>query len=97
VDEVELTVSVGVAGGVTGVVLYPQVGGVTVAGMTEHVSATGLLNPPIAPTVTVEVAEPPGLTWAGLKAEAATLKSFTGRFTVAVCTNPFEVPVTVMV
>ena len=64
--------------------------------VTLHVSVTGRLYPLIEVNVTVEVPELPAFTAAGV--EAAMLKSgtFTVRLTVVECTNPPEVPVTVM-
>jgi len=76
-----------------------HVGGFAVAGAIEHVSATDAWNPLTEPTVTVDVAEFPGVTADGLSGEAAMVKS--GRFTVSItevlCTNPLAVPVTAMV
>lgn len=61
--------------GVTDPKLKLHVGEFADAGKTEQVSITGLLNPLIALTVTVEVADPPGLTAGGLSGEAEMLKS----------------------
>ena len=68
-------------------VSWEVVPALTLAGLTEHVGARASedctvhesvidpLKPPIAVVVTVEVAEPPGFTDTGVKAEADTLKS----------------------
>jgi hypothetical protein len=90
-------VSVEAVPGVTDERLKPHVGEFADAGETEQVSVTALLNPLIALTATVEVAEFPGLTEAGLSGEAEMLKSWTLRVTVVVCANPLDVPVAVTV
>lgn len=77
--------------------MKPHVGEFADAGETEQVNATEASNPLIALTMIVEVAEPPGLTEAGLNGEAEMLKSWTLRVTVVVCANPLDVPVTVTV
>jgi hypothetical protein len=61
--------------GATEVWLKSHVGKFADAGVTEQVRVTEAPNPLIALTVTVEVAEPPGLTAAGLSGEAEMLKS----------------------
>lgn len=52
-----------------------QVGASAGAGVTAQVRATELLNPPIAATVSAEVDDAPGLTVAGVSAEAVREKS----------------------
>ena len=61
--------------GATDVWLNPHVGEFADSGETEQVSVTGAPNPFSALTVTVEVAEAPGLTAAGFSGEAEMLKS----------------------
>jgi hypothetical protein len=70
--------------------------------LEEHVSATALLNPPTAVTVTVEVAEPPGATVAGEAALAEIWKSAvvpdsTVNVSAAMCERLPEIPVTMTV
>jgi hypothetical protein len=75
VDAGLATASVDAVPGLTDAGLRPHVGEFAVAGETEQVSVTALLNPFIAVTAIVEIADAPGLTEAGLNGEAAMLKS----------------------
>jgi hypothetical protein len=74
VDAVVLTVSVDGAPGFTEVGLTPHVGELAVTGETEQVSATAPTKPFSALTVIADVADAPGLTEIGVKAEAARAK-----------------------
>jgi hypothetical protein len=71
----DATVSIEAVPGVTDPGLKPHVGEFADAGETEQVSVTEAPNPSISLTVIVEVADPPGLTAAGLSGEAAIPKS----------------------
>jgi hypothetical protein len=82
--------------GVTGLVeklVALQAGGGEPAPVTLHVRLTGRLYPLSAVRVTVDVADVPAFTAAGVVAEIR--KPFTAKFTVAVCMSPPNVPVTV--
>lgn len=91
-----LTVSVGVPfPPLTIAELKVHAGAVAAAGVIAHVRFTVELNPPAGATVTVEVAEPPGLMLAGASAVAVNLNDDTVRLAVAVLTRFPEVAVTV--
>jgi hypothetical protein len=59
-------------------------GDAAVAGVTLHVRLTFELKPPEAVTVTVDVAEPPGVTVAGENAVAVSAKPVTVKLAVVV-------------
>jgi len=88
VDAVVVTVRVDGVPGVTDEGLKPHVGGLAVVGETEQVSATELLKPFTAPTVIVDVAEVPGLTKFGLRADAAMVKVGSAYLTTKASARP---------
>ena len=70
-----VTVSVGFAGTVTGDWLMPQVGMFVCTGVTTQERVTDPLKPLSGCTLRVEIAETPGSTEGGLKADAVRTKS----------------------
>jgi hypothetical protein len=93
-DAVVFTVSATGVPGVAELGLTEQVGASAGIGDTAQVNATEPLNPAGAVTLTLEVAEPPALTIAGVRAEAESEKS---RSNVAKTTVSAEPVVTLQV
>jgi hypothetical protein len=83
-----VTVSVDGVPGFTDGGLRPHVGGLAVVGETAHVSDTELLNPFSAPTEIVEVAEVPGFTKPGTRADAVIVKLACAYFATKTSAKP---------
>jgi hypothetical protein len=93
---VVFTVNVAGVPGATELGLIKQVGASAGVGVTAQVNETDPVNPFAAVTLTVEVAEPPGLTEAGVSAEAESEKSRTNVGKTTVSAEPMvtvQVPV----
>jgi len=96
VGPVVFTVNVAGVPGATELGLIKHVGASAGAGVTAQVNETEPLNPLGAVTLNVDVAEPPGLTAAGVRAEAESEKSKSNVANTTVSAEPvvtLQVPV----